>query len=285
MQPHPSTIRKRLTPYNPPSVEEKKEDGRTLFQGINWPVVAVVFFLVLLNVTETPLLSIVPNLRCDSCASSLVRVKEGLSTAVTAAVGASQFGQSSSMLGPTFDILSIGSLAQPELLEAQRRTFGSHVSVRYFVNATEQDDADRNCHSHDPFETVKWCKSRAYSNQRQKFRRRLSEGYARVPWLAKKKNPVGMMCAQQRPSLAFHNLVRTKYQNNTTSLPDYLLVGDDDTYFNVELIGRYLEKEDPDVPKALAGCMVRDFLAQYTFPIGGFGLILSRGKPTNDLLR
>ena len=46
--------------------------------------------------------------------------------------------------GLVLDFLSIGSLSR---LEAQRSTFGSHPSVRYFFNVTEDDDADPTCSS------------------------------------------------------------------------------------------------------------------------------------------
>ena len=40
------------------------------------------------------------------------------------------------------DILSVASISQLDLLNAQQKTFASHVSVRNFFNATEDDDAD-----------------------------------------------------------------------------------------------------------------------------------------------
>jgi hypothetical protein len=46
------------------------------------------------------------------------------------------------------DTLSIGSRQRPELMEAQKYSFGTRVSVRHFFTATEDDDEDPQCDSH-----------------------------------------------------------------------------------------------------------------------------------------
>ena len=48
---------------------------------------------------------------------------------------------------PVVDILSIGSNHRVFYLNAQRRTFATHVAVRYFVSVTEEDDIEQECHT------------------------------------------------------------------------------------------------------------------------------------------
>jgi hypothetical protein len=47
--------------------------------------------------------------------------------------------------GLVVDIMSIGSKTRLNYQEAQRSTFAKHMSVRFFFNITEDDDADVNC--------------------------------------------------------------------------------------------------------------------------------------------
>lgn len=289
-----SATARRITPYAPPAIEHNNNkiehcSKKNPIANKIWCVAMVILVVSNILSLQSSLSSLVPNLRCDVCTSSLSHLKEGIAAAAEFAA-ASRFSSSSKNNnndnGPNFDILSIGSLARPELLMAQQRTFASHVSVRRFVNATERDDADQNCLvAHDPMAVSRWCRGQPYSNTKQKFLRRLTEWYAKPRWLASKKNPTGWMCAQPRPLQAFHQLVKTSYQSSSNSsnataadLPDYLIIMDDDTYYNMEDVSRFLQEDDPDIPRAIVGCLVRDNQAYYSFPIGGFGLILSRGK-------
>ena len=59
------------------------------------------------------------------------------------------------------------------------------------------------------------------------------------------------------------------------SLPDYLLLVDDDTYVNLPLLLDFLRGSgDPSVPAVYAGCL---FSKKMSFGFGGFGLFYSRG--------
>ena len=282
---------RRLIPFVPPKDQQQQQRP---FAVAAWTTttttkthvyVTVAVGLVLFNIvsSQSSLSSIIPDLRGgDYASSSLDRIKNGIAALAT------QFAPSSNDDNNdddnnknndlTFDILSIGSLDRLDYMDAQRQTFASHVVVRQMYQATEHDDVDQDCSSHDPYQISTFCRNQRH--RRSKYLRRMANTYARHRWLGQKKNPVGWMCAQARPASAFLQLMQNTYnqtnnQTNHTAFPDYLIIMDDDTYYNMELVSSYLQNNDPNVPKAIAGCMVRG--DQYSIPFGGFGLILSRG--------
>ena len=170
----------------------------------------------------------------------------GLIRKATAAAKYEQSASSSSgqkkLASFTVDILSVGSINQLELLHAQKRTFGSHISVRNFFNVTEMDDADPNCHTDIQWEHVKqvsaYCrgKKKSRGNIKPVYRTLLSE-YARWQWLQKKHNPVGWLCAQPRPYAGFRKAYM-HYNRTGEKLPNYFIVMDDDTYYNLEWVSK-----------------------------------------------
>ena len=182
------------------------------------------------------------------------------------------------------DILSIGSRVRRDLTEAQRQTIAKHVSVRHFVVTTEDDDWDQGCHNgsltykKDIKAIVRFCKVRRNFPNSNRLRHHLKAAYASARWLSNKTNPVGWMCATTRPFVAFYNYLE-QYKDD---LPDYLVVIDDDGYYEMEGLLRHLDKMDytPDKPLALAGCRVRSppKEVEFTFPFGGFGLVQSKGE-------
>ena len=182
------------------------------------------------------------------------------------------------------DILSIGSRVRRDLTEAQRQSIAKHVSVRHFVVTTEDDDWDQGCHNNnmtyeeDIHHIVHFCKIIRGFPSKNKLRRHLRKVYTSYSYLGKRSNPVGWMCASTRPFVAFYNYLE-QYKDD---LPDYLVVIDDDSYYEMEGLLRYLDKMDytPDKPLALAGCRVRSHpqAVQFTFPFGGYGLVQSKGE-------
>lgn len=181
------------------------------------------------------------------------------------------------------DILSIASLSQLDLAAAQQQSWATHTSARYFWNATELDDPDPNCYKSKNIQemvnrTVTVCKEPVDVPSSKSLREQFRMSFASVPWLQKKANPVGWLCAQKRPASSLAKLGRTyrvglKLQSMT--LPDYLLVVDDDTYINLELfeksiLRKALKHSDPVV---YAGCLIRwpPNTFNWTFPYGGFG--------------
>ena len=221
------------------------------------------------------------------------------------------------------DILSIGSQERPELLTAQKESWASHRSVRHFYNATEIDDADPECHQyltpHDVYNISVFCKHRR--DDLHPLRYYLQNFFANVPWLKSKSNPVGWMCAQRRPLHGLYKVL-TDYSirmssstsnekekaNNTRStaadnvLPDYLILLDDDTYFNIEKFQQMLVSDQAALnakqyqyqhqhqrqqtvssdlsPRVFAGCLVRYpiHIQNFTFPFGGYGTIFNRAS-------
>ncbi len=178
------------------------------------------------------------------------------------------------------DILSVASIKQLNLLNAQRSTITSHKSVRNFFNATELDDADPDCHKDITWDHVdaasKFCRKR--SRYMSPVYRYLRGNYANSRWLKKKKNPAGWLCAQVRP---YSGLMKAylHYKASGEALPDYFLIFDDDTYYNMELFQRTFEDNDSATAKVYAGCLVRFpiHMTNFTFPFGGFGSIISKG--------
>ncbi|CAB9512930.1 expressed unknown protein [Seminavis robusta] len=206
---------------------------------------------------------------------------------------------------PVVDILSIGSKQRPDYLVAQRESFASHASVRHFFNATEADDLDDpHCDSHlTPENTVqisRFCKVKRLHPQTQVMMQYARNLYANGNWLLKKANPVGWMCAQRRPMHGLYKVFQQYFQqqkllsNDITintptlsdSLPDYLIVMDDDTYFNLEqfpikmALDVQATKRPLDDPYVLAGCLVRWPIhhINFTFGFGGYGTVFNKAS-------
>ena len=178
----------------------------------------------------------------------------------------------------TVDILSVGSVNRSDYLDAQRRTFASHNSVRNFFYVTEKDDADSDCATEITWNHVKmvsgFCKRRNGRGGPGEIYRGMSNWYARINWLQKKSNPVGWLCAQPRP---FAGLMKalSHYETTGQDLPHYFLIMDDDSYVNVELLRGSLGNST-EWDTYYAGCLVRFPVHEvnFTMPYGGYGSIL-----------
>ncbi len=190
----------------------------------------------------------------------------------------------------TVDILSVASIQQLDLLQAQRETFATHISVRNFFNVTENDDADPDCHKDLTWEDVQqvssFCRNRPLPSGTNPLLRHLRGKYARIQWLHQKNNPVGWMCAQVRPysglMKAYHHY-RDNNNNSEEGLPDYFIMLDDDTYYDMEEFEKNFGERNSSEELFYAGCLVRDPVHQinFTFPFGGFGSIFSKGTLRN----
>jgi hypothetical protein len=184
------------------------------------------------------------------------------------------------------DLLSIGSKRRPDLMQAQRDSFGSHRYVRHFFTATEDDDADPSCHDvlseEDVYRISKFCRRKPWDATTQHFMRNRRGSFARIPWLQKKANPVGWMCAQRRPIHGLYHVLMQALSEHTTSLPDYLVVMDDDTYVNVgDAIDDLMQSDNtPEVPLVTVGCLVRNPIMQYNFTLGfgGYGTFFNKAS-------
>lgn len=215
------------------------------------------------------------------------KVQHSSSTQKTT-TSANQHAPTSSFL---VDILSIGSNQRLEYLQAQRESFASHISVRNFFNVTENDDDDPFCASKLSKRNVtmisRFCRRKKKWNPKRQFLLSyLQTAYATERWLRNKPNPAGWMCAQTRPMQGFYKVIRyykkqQQLQSSQPVLPDYLIIMDDDTYYNMQLFQEHFQAQysNSSVPIAIAGCMVRSPIQaiNFTIPFGGYGFILSRG--------
>jgi len=156
---------------------------------------------------------------------------------------------------PIIDIISTGTVKKAKFQRAQRNTFGSHVAVRQFIEATEEDDTDQQCHTdltekHLP-QIANFCRSRKFFPVLNEWRLRFYDEDALLS-----KGP-GWMCAQKRPIDAFYRLVDS-YRRGDTPFPDYLLVIDDDTFLNFEKVLPFVTHHYPSHEAyAVAGCLIR----------------------------
>ena len=186
--------------------------------------------------------------------------------------------------GPSFDLISIGSKTRLDYQDAQQRTFGSHVSVRNFFRITEDHDdeptCDQNLTAGDLNRISVFCRNQKWPNSF--LMRYKTKAFAPPKWLQKKANPVGWMCAQKRPIYGLA-LVVQRYRENNEPLPDYIVIMDDDTYYNMELVSRFLGQSNNNTFVAIAGCLLRYRVHEinFTFPFGGFGMIYGKGALEN----
>ncbi|KAL7432074.1 hypothetical protein ACHAXM_003336 [Skeletonema potamos] len=165
------------------------------------------------------------------------------------------------------DILSVASIdtKRKELLNLQKRTFASHTSVRNFFHATEVDDFDPTCYKDLTWKHVAdvstFCRKRPSGISYEM--RHLRGLYGRKQWIAKKSNPIAYL----------------HYKENRQALPDYFIIMDDDTYYNMETFQQMHKKLNSSEPTVVAGCLVRLPIHEinFTFPFGGFGAVFSKG--------
>jgi hypothetical protein len=185
-----------------------------------------------------------------------------------------------------FDMISVGSNTRHNLTQMQSITFGSHPVVRHFFIYTEADDSEGHCHTNLTLESVKFISNFCRKSNHRQESRRFRSRYASVPWLEKKDNPTGWMCAIKRPAESlFHTIGKYRYQrrqlakDDNIEFPDYLFLLDDDTYLNTSQMITTLPSLYPSNESyAVAGCMIRERFMEhnFTFPWGGFGTIFTR---------
>jgi hypothetical protein len=183
------------------------------------------------------------------------------------------------------DTISVAAEQSFVTLQGQVTAWGSHHSVRYFFGATERDDDDPGCATKITIDDMKgisdYCSGKAWkrANRTIKF---LRNRFARGDFMVRFRKTPGWMCAQKRFSFAVAKVMRFYRRELATDrsfkLPDYLLLQDDDTFYNMVNVHKFLETKDPSVSTADAGCLVRMPIAEIAFdyPYGGFGMFMSR---------
>jgi hypothetical protein len=177
------------------------------------------------------------------------------------------------------DILSIGSKSRMEYLESQQKTFASHSTVRNFFYATEQVDADQECSS--KFTNLQFLRISNFCHKKQWRTNQMLMEDLKPIFSNPDIHSTGWLCAQKRP---VHGLFKLQqhYRETGQSLPDYLIIIDDDSFYNMDLFEQNFQGGKYSMePRAVAGCRIIPRLkvsqSSFSFPYGGFGLTLSRG--------
>ena len=152
-------------------------------------------------------------------------------------------------------------------------------------------------------QTSRWCKTK-WSDMVKPYKggfgatwvqQRFSHYYAGIPWLRSKSNPNAWLCAQKRFPTGLSKVLLQIYdtyrdesspeeESFLTKLPDYLLVVDDDTYYDMDIFHYEMTQtlqNDPNLPYVATGCRVtngKDQEKGIVFSYGGFGLVFSKGS-------
>jgi hypothetical protein len=179
------------------------------------------------------------------------------------------------------DVLSVGSQKRHENQKRQIETFGSHKTIRNFFLADERVDSDRNCGDsltiEDTFNISSFCVNKEWDDDNQWIMRLMKRHYITRERLEANPNPVGWLCAQARP---LHALFQIQKHYQRQSLPDYMIIMDDDSYYNMNKFQKHFSLEGASRARAIAGCRIK-FSLQFSGPFGGFGLIFSRSMLQN----
>ncbi len=179
------------------------------------------------------------------------------------------------------DALSVGTLYNLKLLGAQAKTWATHRSIRHYFAATEKDDADKTCYRTLNKTQIENIVNHCVTEQplaKGVFKIQYKKAFVKGSFA---QRGAGWMCAQQRVAVGIETLGRY-YRMQANTLPDYLLLQDDDTYYNMMRMEEFLNDKDPSIPLAEAPCLIRHaLLDNFSFPWGGYGLVLSRGAIKN----
>jgi hypothetical protein len=189
------------------------------------------------------------------------------------------------------DVASVGSNTRLEYMKAQQETWASQNYIRHFFETTEDDDVLPNC-TISTFATEQDIKSHVNfcrrSHKRHKFKHLYH--YLHAQWVLHKAHPAGWLCAQHRPGTALYKALQRYKNKNTTnddnssndSLPDYLMLVDDDTYYDIPRLTPLLQETcRNNVATVYVGCLtiLKSQLIQNLYraaPFGGGGVILSK---------
>jgi hypothetical protein len=176
-----------------------------------------------------------------------------------------------------------------DLVRAQQESFQSHASVRNFFVVTENDDQDPECADKLTWDEVKavsrHCRWKQDENEKT-FSPILSffrSHYAEAGWLKMKSNPAGWLCAQVRPISGLFKVFK-HFNLSKEVLPDYFIIMDDDTYYDMELLKQNLAGKNSLEALFYAGCLINRTFSHpgaIVYPYGGYGSIISKGALRN----
>ena len=188
---------------------------------------------------------------------------------------------------PIIDIISVGSNSRP-FQRVQIETFGTHPSVRHFFAISEYNDTDQSCHTNFTMDELEvlfdFCTKVHKLPENQTHGKKVLVEHAersasRLQWYRNKVNPPGWWCAQKRPMEGF-KVAMSKYKLGESVVPDYLVITDDDSWLNMELLATQLNETYPSHRRfALGGC----YMHHGRLPFGGWGSIYTKAT-IEDLL-
>lgn len=178
---------------------------------------------------------------------------------------------------PVIDTISIGSNFNIEQMEAQAQSWGSHPSIRFFFGATEFDDTDTFCRRVKKkfvVEFAQYCKFRNYNSSLNPIRSQ----FPIQKWLSKQNKTRGWLCAQKRFAHAVGKIGKFYREKGPDSLPDFLFLQDDDTWYGMPALVNFLSQRSQETPYVTAGCLIQwpVNLVNFSFPYGGFGTMFNK---------
>jgi hypothetical protein len=179
----------------------------------------------------------------------------------------------------TIDVLSIGSMNRPDYLHAQESTWASHGSVRTFWGLTEHNDFNPTCGNMSRAEVEEhMARCNKFKGWKKSMKHFIGDGYSIAE--EQVRRDAGWVCAQRRVGRALFWLKKL-YAMRKDDLPDYLLLVDDDTYFDVVSFEEYVvrKKLDPSKTEMHGACLFqRSGYIKWSFPYGGFGTVFTRAS-------
>ena len=196
------------------------------------------------------------------------------------------------------DVISLGSQTRPEYLTYQTKTWGTHPNIRHFWGLTETDDYNPHCSNIDIHlldESIERCKSpmgwesdiegfrsQAYgqaggSHAQENLYGTLGGGIARLKKAMEDahQHKAGWFCAQRRIGPAL-GLLQTVYQDNSTSIPDILVLVDDDTSVDIENMKQQMFQNGTKDPLIGAACSFGR--GGIRFAYGGYGTFFNKAS-------
>eukprot|EP00804_Cyclotella_cryptica_P013053 CCRYP_002359-RA/>CCRYP_002359-RA protein AED:0.09 eAED:0.14 QI:151/0.85/0.75/1/0.85/0.75/8/502/1448 len=186
-----------------------------------------------------------------------------------------------SSYGFAADIVSLGSVTRMDYLTSQIETWASHRAVRHFWGFSELQDYDPECSAMSDAARaaiVDTCKA-SMAVKDPKIQSFFSEYYGLSEGHRERSNDAGWICAQRRVGRAF-GWLHSQYAGGKATIPEYLILVDDDTYVDLVDVMAYLEKEDQKAEGrafARAGCVFpRNEVIPFPLSYGGFGTILNK---------
>jgi hypothetical protein len=183
--------------------------------------------------------------------------------------------------GLSVDILSIGSQNRFHYVETQHKFLSLHPSVRFFFNVTENDDEDPNCTQRLTKDDVSQIRDGFCNLEEQThnnpFTLAMRGQFLPKVFVSRMPNPVAWLCAQPRFLFGLQNILQKYRTSKGLKFPHFLVMMDDDTYFNMEIFQQHFSVNVTTEPVITAVCRIH-FPADHSGPWGGTGTIYNKAS-------